>query len=181
MLPFLPLIVGAATGAALTQLARNETVRKGIKRAGTSLRDAASHGLDNVRSTGARVRDTVSATLRRRKSGEAEGAEGHDTGAPALLLPPPAPAGKASRTARRSAAAGDGQAASTPDAGTTPAPGTRRTTRSTTRASRVTGAAPDVASSDAARPRAPRRNTLAEKAISKSKSNRAQQNKQQDA
>ena len=98
MFPLLPLILGAATGAAATQLARSKTVQNGLKRAGAGIRDAASTGFDTVKKTGAQVRRTVADTLRRKNH-----AAGEDSTGPALLLPPPAPSGTTGRKARRAA------------------------------------------------------------------------------
>ena len=56
MLPILPLIIGAAAGAAATQLVRTKAVQQGLKKAGSQIRQAgdtlkqkASDGLDTVR------------------------------------------------------------------------------------------------------------------------------------
>ena len=40
MLPILPLIIGAAAGAAATQLVRTKAVQQGLKKAGSQIRQA---------------------------------------------------------------------------------------------------------------------------------------------
>ena len=72
MLPILPLIIGAAAGAAATQLVRTKAVQQGLKKAGSQIRQAgdtlkqkASDGLDTVRETGAEMRRKVADKLHR--------------------------------------------------------------------------------------------------------------------
>lgn len=138
MLPILPLIIGAAAGAAATQLVRSKTVQQGLKKAGSQIRQAgdtlkqkASDGLDTVRETGAEMRRKVADKLHRRSAAHAGDADSAYEDASALLLPAPhdeAPAPKkASRSAtgtRRRAA----RSASTSQAGGASPKSTRRTT-----------------------------------------------------
>ena len=174
MFPLLPLILGAATGAAATQLARSKTVQNGLKRAGAGIRDAASTGFDTVKKTGAQVRRTVADTLRRKNH-----AAGEDSTAPALLLPPPAPSGTTGRKARR-AAPHDADTLGADDTNT------RRTGTRGAGASAGTSEALDAAARStggeggSARPRRPRKNSLAHKAMNK-KSHHPQHNDSQDA
>ena len=138
MLPILPLIIGAAAGAAATQLVRTKAVQQGLKKAGSQIRPAgdtlkqkASDGLDTVRETGAEMRRKVADKLHRRSAAHAGDADSAYEDASALLLPAPheeAPAPKkASRSAtgtRRRAA----RSASTSQAGGASPKSTRRTT-----------------------------------------------------
>lgn len=138
MLPILPLIIGAAAGAAATQLVRTKAVQQGLKKAGSQIRQAgdtlkqkASDGLDTVRETGAEMRRKVADKLHRRSAAHAGDADSAYEDASALLLPAPhdeAPAPKkASRSAtgtRRRAA----RSASTSQAGGASPKSTRRTT-----------------------------------------------------
>ena len=94
MLPILPLIIGAAAGAAATQLARSKTVQQGLKKAGSQIRQAggtlkqkASDGLDTVRETSAEMRRKVADKLHRR--GTARTGDNAHEDASALLLPAP--------------------------------------------------------------------------------------------
>ena len=137
MLPILPLIIGAAAGAAATQLARSKTVQQGLKKAGSQIRQAggtlkqkASDGLDTVRETSAEMRRKVADKLHRRAP-HTDNADSAYEDASALLLPAPheeAPAPKkASRSAtgtRRRAA----RSASTSQAGGASPKSNRRTT-----------------------------------------------------
>lgn len=129
MLPILPLIIGAAAGAAATQLVRTKAVQQGLKKAGSQIRQAgdtlkqkASDGLDTVRETGAEMRRKVADKLHRRSAYE---------DASALLLPAPheeAPApkkGSRSATGTRRRAA---RSASTSQAGGASPKSSRRTT-----------------------------------------------------
>lgn len=174
MFPLLPLILGAATGAAATQLARSKTVQNGLKRAGAGIRDAASTGFDTVKKTGAQVRRTVADTLRRKNH-----AAGEDSTGPALLLPPPAPSGTTGRKARR-AAPHDADTLGADDTNT------RRTGTRGAGVSVGTSEALDAAARStggeggSARPRRPRKNSLAHKAMNK-KSHHPQHNDSQDA
>ena len=175
MFPLLPLILGAATGAAATQLARSKTVQNGLKRAGAGIRDAASTGFDTVKKTGAQVRRTVAGTLRRKNHAADEGNTG-----PALLLPPPAPSGTTGRKARRAAP----HDADTPGADDT---NTRRTGTRGAGVSAGTSEALDAAARStggeggSARPRRPRKNSLAHKAMNKKSHHHPQHNDSQDA
>lgn len=190
MFPLLPLILGAATGAAATQLARSKTVQNGLKRAGAGIRDAASTGIDTVKKTGAQVRRTVAGRLRRKGAA----ADDSHTG-PALLLPPPAPSGTTGRKTRRTTP--HDAAAHGADAGDTNAPDTdaqgadagdaniHNTDAQDTAAagpSKALDAAARSASSEggSTRPRRPRKNSLAHKAMNK-KSHHSQHNDSQDA
>ena len=137
MLPILPLIIGAAAGAAATQLARSKTVQQGLKKAGSQIRQAggtlkqkASDGLDTVRETSAEMRRKVADKLHRRAP-HTDNADSAYEDASALLLPAPheeAPAPKkASRSAtgtRRRAA----RSASTSQTGGASPKSNRRTT-----------------------------------------------------
>ena len=175
MFPLLPLILGAATGAAATQLARSTTVQNGLKRAGAGIRDAASTGFDTVKKTGAQVRRTVADTLRRKNH-----AAGEDSTGPALLLPPPAPSGTTGRKARRAAP----HDADTPGADDT---NTRRTGTRGAGVSAGTSEALDAAARStggeggSARPRRPRKNSLAHKAMNKKSHHHPQHNDSQGA
>ena len=137
MLPILPLIIGAAAGAAATQLARSKTVQQGLKKAGSQIRQAgdtlkqkASDGLDTVRETSAEMRRKVADKLHRRTT-HADDADSAYEDASALLLPAPheeAPAPKkagrgATGTRRRAA-----RSASTSQAGGASPKSNRRTT-----------------------------------------------------
>ena len=137
MLPILPLIIGAAAGAAATQLARSKTVQQGLKKAGSQIRQAgdtlkqkASDGLDTVRETGAEMRRKVADKLHRRAT-HPDDADSAYEDASALLLPAPheeAPApkkGNRSATGTRRRAA---RSASTSQAGGASPKSTRRTT-----------------------------------------------------
>mgnify|MGYP002744411053 CR=1 FL=1 len=82
MLPILPLIIGAAAGAAATQLVRTKAVQQGLKKAGSQIRQAgdtlkqkASDGLDTVRETGAEMRRKVADKLHRRSAAHAGDAD----------------------------------------------------------------------------------------------------------
>ena len=134
MLPILPLIIGAAAGAAATQLVRTKAVQQGLKKAGSQIRQAgdtlkqkASDGLDTVRETGAEMRRKVADKLHRRSAAHAGAYED----ASALLLPAPheeAPApkkGSRSATGTRRRAA---RSASTSQAGGASPKSSRRTT-----------------------------------------------------
>ena len=137
MLPILPLIIGAAAGAAATQLVRSKAVQQGLKKAGSQIRQAgdtlkqkASDGLDTVRETSAEMRRKVADKLHRRAT-HPDDADSAYEDASALLLPAPheeAPAPKkASRSAtgtRRRAA----RSASTSQAGGASPKSSRRTT-----------------------------------------------------
>ena len=137
MLPILPLIIGAAAGAAATQLARSKTVQQGLKKAGSQIRQAgdtlkqkASDGLDTVRETSAEMRRKVADKLHRRTT-HADDADSAYEDASALLLPAPheeAPApkkaGRSATGTRRRAA----RSASTSQAGGASPKNTRRTT-----------------------------------------------------
>lgn len=136
MLPILPLIIGAAAGAAATQLVRSKTVQQGLKKAGSQIRQAggtlkqkASDGLDTVRETGAEMRRKVADKLHRRAP-HADDADSAYEDASALLLPAPheeAPApkkaGRSATGTRRRAA----RSASTSQAGGASPKSTRRT------------------------------------------------------
>lgn len=137
MLPILPLIIGAAAGAAATQLARSKTVQQGLKKAGSQIRQAggtlkqkASDGLDTVRETSAEMRRKVADKLHRRAT-HPDDADSAYEDASALLLPAPheeAPApkkGSRSATGTRRRAA---RSASTSQAGGASPKSTRRTT-----------------------------------------------------
>lgn len=137
MLPILPLIIGAAAGAAATQLVRNKAVQQGLKKAGSQIRQAgdtlkqkASDGLDTVRETGAQMRRKVADKLHRRST-HADDADSAYEDASALLLPAPhdeAPspkkAGRSATGTRRRAA----RSASTSQAGGASPKSSRRTT-----------------------------------------------------
>ena len=137
MLPILPLIIGAAAGAAATQLVRTKAVQQGLKKAGSQIRQAggtlkqkASDGLDTVRETSAEMRRKVADKLHRRAT-HPDDADSAYEDASALLLPAPheeAPAPKkASRSAtgtRRRAA----RSASTSQTGGASPKSNRRTT-----------------------------------------------------
>ena len=138
MLPILPLIIGAAAGAAATQLVRTKAVQQGLKKAGSQIRQAgdtlkqkASDGLDTVRETGAEMRRKVADKLHRRSAAHADDADSAYEDASALLLPAPheeAPApkkGNRSATGTRRRAA---RSASTSQAGGASPKSTRRTT-----------------------------------------------------
>ena len=136
MLPILPLIIGAAAGAAATQLVRSKAVQQGLKKAGSQIRQAgdtlkqkASDGLDTVRETGAEMRRKVADKLHRRSAAHADDADSAYEDASALLLPAPhdeAPAPKkagrsATGTRRRAArSASTSQAAPAPRAAVAP-------------------------------------------------------------
>ena len=132
MLPILPLIIGAAAGAAATQLVRTKAVQQGLKKAGSQIRQAgdtlkqkASDGLDTVRETGAEMRRKVADKLHRRSAAHAGDADSAYEDASALLLPAPheeAPAPK--KGSRRRAA----RSASTSQAGGASPKSSRRTT-----------------------------------------------------
>ena len=150
MLPILPLIIGAAAGAAATQLVRTKAVQQGLKKAGSQIRQAgdtlkqkASDGLDTVRETGAEMRRKVADKLHRRSAAHAGDADSAYEDASALLLPAPheeAPApkkGSRSATGTRRRAARSASTSQTPqeqpphhrgargfrgDAGTAPSP-----------------------------------------------------------
>mgnify|MGYP000856315958 CR=1 FL=1 len=191
MFPLLPLILGAATGAAATQLARSKTVQNGLKRAGAGIRDAASTGFDTVKKTGAQVRRTVADTLRRKNH-----ATGEDSTGPALLLPPPAPSGTTGRKARRTAPhdadtpgadAGDTDTRDTDAQGTGTGDADTRDTGVQDTAAAGSSKALDAAARNAsgeggsARPRRPRKNSLAHKAMNKKSHHHPQHNDSQDA
>ena len=138
MLPILPLIIGAAAGAAATQLVRTKAVQQGLKKAGSQIRQAgdtlkqkASDGLDTVRETGAEMRRKVADKLHRRSAAHADDADSAYEDASALLLPAPheeAPApkkGNRSATGTRRRAA---RSASTSQAGGASPKSSRRTT-----------------------------------------------------
>lgn len=137
MLPILPLIIGAAAGAAATQLVRTKAVQQGLKKAGSQIRQAgdtlkqkASDGLDTVRETGAEMRRKVADKLHRRAT-HPDDADSAYEDASALLLPAPheeAPApkkGSRSATGTRRRAA---RSASTSQAGGASPKSNRRTT-----------------------------------------------------
>lgn len=137
MLPILPLIIGAAAGAAATQLARSKTVQQGLKKAGSQIRQAggtlkqkASDGLDTVRETSAEMRRKVADKLHRRTTHTDDSDSAYED-ASALLLPAPheeAPApkkaGRSATGTRRRAA----RSASTSQAGGASPKSNRRTT-----------------------------------------------------
>ena len=137
MLPILPLIIGAAAGAAATQLVRTKAVQQGLKKAGSQIRQAggtlkqkASDGLDTVRETSAEMRRKVADKLHRRAP-HADDADSAYEDASALLLPAPheeAPApkkaGRSATGTRRRAA----RSASTSQAGGASPKSNRRTT-----------------------------------------------------
>ena len=110
MLPILPLIIGAAAGAAATQLVRTKAVQQGLKKAGSQIRQAgdtlkqkASDGLDTVRETGAEMRRKVADKLHRRSAAHAGDADSAYEDASALLLPAPHEEAPAPKKASRSA------------------------------------------------------------------------------
>ena len=110
MLPILPLIIGAAAGAAATQLVRTKAVQQGLKKAGSQIRQAgdtlkqkASDGLDTVRETGAEMRRKVADKLHRRSAAHAGDADSAYEDASALLLPAPHEEAPAPKKGSRSA------------------------------------------------------------------------------
>lgn len=130
MLPILPLIIGAAAGAAATQLVRSKAVQQGLKKAGNQIRQAgdtlkqkASDGLDTVRETGAQMRRKVADKLHRHST-HADDADSAYEDASALLLPAPHDEAPAPKKVSRSAT------------------GTRRRAARSTSTSRAGGASP---------------------------------------
>ena len=119
MLPILPLIIGAAAGAAATQLVRTKAVQQGLKKAGSQIRQAgdtlkqkASDGLDTVRETGAQMRRKVADTLHRRGTARTDDNAYED--ASALLLPAPHDEATAPKKASRNASGARRRAARSP-------------------------------------------------------------------
>lgn len=127
MLPILPLIIGAAAGAAATQLVRTKAVQQGLKKAGSQIRQAgdtlkqkASDGLDTVRETGAEMRRKVADKLHRRSAAHADDADSAYEDASALLLPAPHEEAPAPKKGSRSATGTRRRAAPAPRAPVAP-------------------------------------------------------------
>lgn len=59
MLPLLPLLLGAVTGATLVRLVQKSDSQKYVRQAGATLRNATAAGLESIEHSSARLRQKL--------------------------------------------------------------------------------------------------------------------------